>query len=126
MAQIKKKVDHCSLTGKSGFTLLEIMLSLAILGGLLVTVLYTLNYHLGIAGKHEFITIATMLSKNKLSEAEQNPVDREGEFPDPYSGYHFRTVLKESDYPGLSKITVSVFRGNEDVSMSQLVETGPK
>lgn len=122
----KKSKKFHSLLGKCGFTLLEIMLSLAVIGGLLVTVLYTLNYHLGIAGKQEFITVATMLSKNKLSEAEQNPVKAEGEFSAPYSGYRFTTVISQSPYPGLSGITVNVYRGNDYVRMSQLVENRPK
>jgi general secretion pathway protein I len=127
MTEIRKKDNRCfPLIGKSGFTLLEIMLSLAIIGGLLVTVLYTLNYHLGVAGRQEFITVATMLSKHKLYEAEQNPVDAEGKFPEPHSDYSYITVISESPYPGLSEITVSVYRKNENVSMSQLVEHGPK
>jgi general secretion pathway protein I len=112
----------CFSFGKTGFTLLEIMLSLAIIGGLLVTVLYTLNYHLGIAGKQEFVTVATLLSKSKLHEAEQNPVNAEGRFPEPYSDYSYTTVISGSPYPGLLEVKVTVFRWNSDVSMSQLLE----
>jgi prepilin-type N-terminal cleavage/methylation domain-containing protein len=34
---------------QKGFTLLEVMISLAIVGGLLLTMIYSLNYHLGVA-----------------------------------------------------------------------------
>jgi general secretion pathway protein I len=123
MAEQKPKDQQPDFrTGNKGFTLLEIMLALAIIGGLLVTVLYTLNFHLSIAGKQEFETVATMLSKHKLSETEQDPVIAEGEFPEPYSGYFFQTVISESPFPGLSEITVSVHRGNEGFRMSQLIE----
>ena len=43
----------------NGFTLLEILIALAIVGGLLVTVIASLNYHLGIVERHETITVAT-------------------------------------------------------------------
>lgn len=105
-----------------GFTLLEVMIALAIIAGLLVTLIYTLNYHLGIAQSHEFITVATLLAKTKLTEAAVNPSVTTGNFPDPYSDYLFVTTMKETQYPGLSQITVSVSRGGERLSISDLVE----
>ena len=113
-----------SLSGpaEGGFTLLEIMISLAIMGGLLVTVIYTLNYHLSLAERQEFQTTATMLSKNKIAEAEKNPVASKGEFPEPYSGYSYTTAITESPYPGVSVLSVAVSRGNEDVKLSEMLE----
>ena len=117
---------NLSCRAESGFTLLEIMISLAIIGGLLVTVIYTLNYHLSLAERQEFQTIATMLSKNKMAEAEKNPVASKGEFSEPYSGYRYVTLISESPYPGVSVITVAVSRGNEDVKLSEMIETRRK
>ena len=51
----------------TGFTLLEIMIAVAIIGGLLVSLIYSLNYHLGIAERHEFATVASLLAKDKLA-----------------------------------------------------------
>jgi general secretion pathway protein I len=111
---------------ETGFTLLEIMVSLAIIGGLLVTVLYSLNYHLGIAEKHEFLTVATMLAKNKIAEIDQLPAATKGEFPDPYSGYHYETGIKDSSYPGISEIWVTVSKDGENVRLTELKETTKK
>jgi len=124
----RDKSRRLSLSGltEGGFTLLEIMISLAIIGGLLVTVIYTLNYHLSLAERQEFQTIATMLSKNKMAEAEKNPVASKGEFSEPYSGYRYVTLISESPYPGVSVITVAVSRGNEDVKLSEMIETRRK
>ena len=108
---------------ETGFTLLEIMVALAIIGSLLITVLYSLNYHLGIAEKHEFITVATMLAKNKLYEIDQIPAATNGDFPDPYTGYHYETGIKASSYPGLSEIWVTVSRDKENVRLTELKET---
>ncbi|MBF0557586.1 MAG: type II secretion system protein [Nitrospirae bacterium] len=105
-----------------GFTLLEIMVALAIIGSLLVTVLYSLNYHLGIAEKHEFVTVATMLARNKMSEMEQIPASRKGSFPDPYASYRYETGIKDSSYPGLSEMWVTVSRDKENVKLTELRE----
>jgi general secretion pathway protein I len=124
----RNKSRRLNLSGlaEGGFTLLEIMISLAIIGGLLVTVIYTLNYHLSLAERQEFQTIATMLSKNKMAEAEKNPVVSKGEFPEPYSGYRYVTTLGESPYLGVSVLTVAVSRGDEDFKLSEMIETGLK
>ena len=118
---MKSEKDSC-ITRK-GFTLLEIMISLAVIGGLLVTLLYTLNYHLSIAERHERVTVASMLAKDKMSETEKNPVETKGEFPEPYSGYRFITGTKESPFPGFSVIYVVVSDGKEEVKLAELISS---
>lgn len=98
------------------------MLAVAIIGGLLVTVIYSINYHLGIAERHEFITVATLLARSKLTEAEKTPAASKGNFPEPYSAYSFETAIKDSSYPGVSEISVSVAKGSESVKISDLIE----
>jgi general secretion pathway protein I len=104
-----------------GFTLLEVMVSLAIVGGLLVTLIYSLNYHLGIAGRHEFITTATLLARDKMAESEKTPAQTRGTFPDPFSSYHYNVGIKDSPYPGISEMDVTVERNGEKVELSELV-----
>jgi general secretion pathway protein I len=107
---------------QKGFTLLEIMIALAIIGGLLITLLYSLNYHLGIAERHETITIATMLAKSKLRDLEEKPAPVKGDFPDPYSAYHYAAEITESPYPGISEIRVTVGSGKEQVRFTEFIE----
>ncbi|MDA8082954.1 MAG: type II secretion system protein [Nitrospiraceae bacterium] len=109
--------------GDSGFTLLEIMIALAIVSGLLVTLIYTLNYNLGIAQRHEFVTVATILGRNKLTELKDTPVSSEGNFPDPNADYRFRAEVKPFTFPGISEISVTVTSGTEELKLSRLVET---
>jgi len=109
-------------SGGKGFTLLEVMLALAIVGGLLITLLYSLNYHLGIAERHGTITVASMLAKSKLLEIEKQPVTGKGDFPDPYKAYHYATEVKDSSYPGIREVSVTVTNGKENVKLSELVE----
>lgn len=107
---------------RDGFTLLEVMVCLAIVGGLLVTLIYSLNYHLGIAGRHEFITVASVLARNKITEIENSPSASKGDFPAPFSAFRYSAELKDSPFPGISELLVVVSRGDEAVTFSQLVE----
>ena len=111
-----------SLCSQKGFSLLEVMLALAIVGGLLITLLYSLNYHLTIADRHETVTIATMLAKSKLIEIEKNPTSAKGDFPDPYTNYQYTTEVKDSVYPGIIEFSVTVVNGKESVKFSELIE----
>ena len=115
---------HFSLfsSRREGFTLLEVMISLAIIGGLLVTVIYTLNYHLGIADRHLVITESVGLAKAKLAEMEKAPAATKGSFPEPYSTFSYETSVKDSPLvPGVAEIKVAVRNGKEEVSLSELV-----
>jgi general secretion pathway protein I len=119
------KFDFCSLIfdfpSDPGFTLLEVMVALAVAGGLLVTLLYTLNHHLDIAQRHETLTMATMLSNEKMSDAKKNPSNIEGQFDKPYSGYSYRVEIKDYPYPGVSEIWVAVNSGKESFLLKDLI-----
>jgi general secretion pathway protein I len=106
---------------KEGFTLLEVLIALAIVGGLLVTLIYTLNYHLSLAERQETITVATLLAKNKITEMEKVPEGKKGFFDEPYDNYSYETFVKESPYIGISEIVVTVKAGNEKVKLNEFV-----
>ncbi len=116
------RIVHFVHFSRKGFTLLEIMLALAVVGGLLITLLYSLNYHLGIAERHETVTLASMLAKSKLLEIETNPISANGYFPDPYKEYRFTTEVKDSAYPGIIELSATVANGKESVKLSELKE----
>ncbi|MBA4372453.1 MAG: hypothetical protein C0402_06280 [Thermodesulfovibrio sp.] len=120
-AALRLITRHGDLPDK-GFTLLEIMIALAIVGGLLVTLIYTLNYNLGIAERHEFVTIASMLAKNRLLELETTPVNAEGDFPEPHAGYHFTAEVKKYSFAGISQLSVTVRQDKQEIRFSRLVE----
>lgn len=111
---------------EKGFTLLEVMISLAITAGLLVTILYTLNHHLGIAERQEIITTATSLAKMKIREMEMNPAKTEGFFEEPFSGYYYVTETKESSFPSMIEIAVTVGSGKDSVRLAELIYSNVK
>ena len=104
-----------------GFTLLEVIISLAIVGGLLVTLIYTLNYQLGIVERHETVTVGTLLAKNELLEMQNSPVSRKGTFEEPFSSYTYETNVKQSPYIGVSEIIVVVRSGSEEVKLNEFI-----
>ena len=106
---------------KKGFTLLEVLVALAIISGLLVTLIYTVNYQLGIVGRQETVTIATLLAKSTLAELEKKPESKKGQFDSPYEAYTYETAIKDSPYPGVNEITVVVSAGQEEVKLNEFV-----
>ena len=106
---------------RDGFTLLEVLISLAIVGGLLVTLIYTLNYHLGLVERQEIVTIATLLAKSELTEMEKKLESKKGAFEAPYDNYTYETSVKESPYIGISEIVVIVKAGKEEVKLNEFI-----
>jgi general secretion pathway protein I len=104
-----------------GFTLIEVMISLAITAGLIITLLYTVNYHLGLADRQEVLTTATSLARMKIQEMEKNPSTAKGNFNEPFSGYYYETVVRESTFPSMAEISVTVWSEGERVRLSELV-----
>ncbi|TRZ54195.1 type II secretion system protein [bacterium] len=112
--------------GQHGFTLLEVMVSLAIVGGLLMTLIYTLNYNLGITEKLFAVTNMTNLAKEKLEEMETKPRETEGNFPAPYEALNYETKVRDSAFPEIMEIAVTVGDGKTRVMLSELIrETAP-
>jgi general secretion pathway protein I len=106
---------------KEGFTLLEVLISLAIIGGLLITLIYTLNYHLGLAERQKTVTVATLLAKNKIADLERSPENDKGAFDPPYDNYAYETSVKESPYIGVSEIAVVVKKEKEEVKLNEFI-----
>ncbi len=106
---------------KTGFTLLEVMISLAIVGGLLITLLYTLSYNLGITERQFTVTNITNLAKEKIEEMEENPQENRGRFPEPYDTLNYETKVKDSPFNGMSEIIVVVGNEKESITLSELV-----
>lgn len=106
---------------QDGFTLLEVMISLIIVGGLLVTLISTLNYHLGIAERQGVVTEATLLAKEKIYEMEKTPLESKGNFKEPNDLFSFETYINEASFLGMKEIRVIVRKDKEEVKLSRLI-----
>lgn len=114
------KFEICN-SRRDGFTLLEVLIALAIVGGLLVTLIYTVNYHLSLVERQETITVATLLAKNKMIDLEKKPENKKGNFEPPYEVYTYETFVKDSPYIGISEIIVVVKADKEEVKLNEFV-----
>ena len=116
--RLRRRAGLCC---EGGFTLLEVLIALAVVGALLVTLIYTVNYHLSLAERQETITVATLLAKNKMIDMEKRPESTKGVFDAPLDNYRFETVIKESPYVGISEVMVSVQSGKEEVKLNEFI-----
>jgi general secretion pathway protein I len=107
--------------GQKGFTLLEVMIGLAIVGGLLLTLIYTLNYHLTLADRQLLVTNMTHLAGEKMGDMRQNPQTGKGTFEAPYGEYSYETIIRGSAFPAMSEIAVTVGIGKEKITLSELI-----
>ena len=101
-----------------GFTLLEIMIAIAIIGITVTVVLHTVNYHADIMYQNTVTTNMYQLAKEKMHELEAVRKNAEGKLG---SAYTFENrVLRSSNSDILELKTI--VRGHEkEVSLTQLV-----
>ena len=97
----------------SGFTLLEVMVALAIMAGVIVTLLGAVNYHLGIIANERDSTALTLLARKRMSEMEQTPAKGEGTFAPAHPELSWKADLLPTDLPGLQKLVIKVRRGSD-------------
>ena len=98
-----------------GFTLLEVMIALAIMAGVVLTVLGSVNYHLGVISAERDSTALTILGRYRLAEmTEQNPAPlpqkSEGTFAPLHPELSWQAELVPTQLPMLQKLVLKVQR----------------
>lgn len=107
-----------------GFTLLEVMIALAIAGGTLVVLLYSISYHLGVAGDQQARTVASLLCKQQLDSLKSKPdTVKDKAFETPYEDYKYTTTIAAAGYDGLSLLTATVNHDSTAVTLREIVRT---
>lgn len=96
-----------------GFTLLEVMVALAIMAGVVLTVLGSVNYHLGIIAGERDSTALTLLARQRMAELELAPAKGEGTFAPSHPELSWKAEILPADLPGLQKLIVKVKRGSD-------------
>ena len=104
-----------------GFTLLEIMVALAIISVALVALLALGNRSIATQARLQQLTQATLLAQQKLATAEVDArlgrleqIRQEGVFPEPYAAYRWRLEFADTPLPSIRTVTVTVAWGEED------------
>ncbi len=106
-----------------GFTMLEVMISLAIIATVLVAVFGSQSQSISFANEAKFDTNACLLAQGMMSEVEKtNPQDLEsgyGDFGEDFSGYRWEQTVEDPGFSvskGLSgrlvRIDLTIYYGN--------------
>lgn len=93
---------------KNGFTLLEVMVSLAIVAVVLVSLLISQSQSVSLQDEIKFNTTAILLAQRKISEIELEEANNlnsdDGDFGDDFPDYSWAVIVQDLSLPeGLSE-----------------------
>lgn len=109
-----------------GFTLLEVMIALAITAGVLLTVISSVNYHLSRIAEDAEETTAVLLGRAKLEDPEfAKKTDDKGTFAPDHPDHKWERETTKTDIPGLNMIRLTVTWDNDSKRLS-LVQYAPQ
>lgn len=104
----------------TGFTLLEVVVALAIVSAALVSLLSLGNRSVAVHDRLQHLTQATLLAQQKMAETEvssrQGRLERtvqSGVFDAPHADYRWRLEFAPTPLPSVVVVTVTVAWGNE-------------
>jgi prepilin-type N-terminal cleavage/methylation domain-containing protein len=103
----------------NAFTLLEIMIALAIIGMTLMTVLHTANYHANLSNENTVVTQMTQLAKEKLYELEKSPSSSSGKIEG--TDFTYENVLSETDSPWIIELKTAIKGKGQEVVLNEFV-----
>ena len=97
---------------RRGFTLLEVMIAMAILAISLVAVFRSQSQSVSMAGETRFLTTASLLAQSKMAEVEsmkpQDLSNNNGIFGEDFPDYLWRIEINDTAFQYLKKIDVIV------------------
>lgn len=107
---------------RDGFTLLEVLVAVAVLGLALVSLLGLHVRNLALIERDQRITEGTLLARALMTEAEVAPFpelgledgDFEERYPERFPGLRWEREVIASPVPDVREIRVRVFRGEEE------------
>jgi len=116
----------------AGFTLLEVMIALAVIGVALVALLGLAQRSISTNQRLQQITRATLLAQSKMAEIEtgieSNSSDAKGDFPEPDEEFHWRSTYGDTPVENVRQVEVTVAWGdearNEAVQLISFVQQG--
>lgn len=96
---------------RKGFTLLEVLVSLAILSATLILAYQVSSGAIAAGERSEAWTTASLIGEEKLREATgtfPEVQETEGTFSDPHQGYAWRLIVKQSLHPDAREVHLAV------------------
>ena len=96
----------------NGFTLMEVMIAMAILAIALVAVFQLQSQSISMSTDSRFMTTAALLAQSKMVEAEAGPTlvnhSEDGDFGPDYPQYSWHLEVGDTQLPQFKKIEVTV------------------
>jgi len=97
------------LKAHTGFTLLEVMIAVALIAIALTTLLVSQSQSVSFANSAKFETMAALLAQSKMSELTLLDADSlssdSGDFGDDYPGYAWEAVVSDISIEGVDNIS---------------------
>ncbi|HPC07740.1 MAG TPA: type II secretion system minor pseudopilin GspI [Smithella sp.] len=97
---------------EKGFTLMEVMVAMAILAIALVSIFQLQSQSISMATDSRFMTTAALLAQSKMVEVEtQSPLSNKtenGDFGPDYPQYAWQLIIGDTQLPQFKKIEVTV------------------
>jgi general secretion pathway protein I len=92
-----------------GFTLLEVVIALAIMAGVILTVITSFNYHLSVVERDREETAAVLLARAKLDDRTFNPLEKkEGTFAPDRPDITWKAKVEPlANIPGVNRLTLT-------------------
>jgi len=104
---------------KAGFTLVEIMIAVAIVGVTVIAVFNTVNYHADIAYEQTVSTRMLLLAKEKISEMETTPQNSKGVIEG--TDFTYENLVNNTKNNEIIELKTTVSRDNKTIVLNELV-----
>ncbi len=110
-----------------GFTLIEIMVSLVILGVSLVVLLGLRNRDIAVSSESNHVVVATLLARERMAlfslEKDKDAMERQGTFLEPYRDYKWAIALNETPFPAIKELSVNVLWNEQNREEKVMITT---
>lgn len=110
--QLAQKRRRCFAIGHRGFTLLEVMIALAVLAIALTAVFQNQSQSISMESQTHFLTTASLLAQAKMAEIETVDLDaissQQGDYGEDFPDYEWRISIEDTEIELLRKVTLDV------------------
>ena len=103
----------------TGFTLLEVMISLAIIGMTVTVILHTVNYHADIMHENTLTTQLFQIAKEKMVELEMDNTASKGVIET--IGITYEKIISETDDPEIIELRATITGHGKKITLNELV-----